>query len=184
MLLGKTMSLLISNFWAEVTLLPQPTTEITIMSNPVADPRRFSTIASLAAICQEDGYDNGDRLLLACCKVFYTHCRDKGIALNTRQGFRVMFDTNIPRQVGLAGSSAIITAFWKALIHFYNVTSIPLEEQASLILSVEQNELGIAAGLQDRVIQVQYHKYYDAMMHGIDYDNTFVDLWWSGVYGL
>ncbi|KAJ8659621.1 hypothetical protein O0I10_004600 [Lichtheimia ornata] len=173
---GKTMSLLISNFWAEVALLPQPTTEITIMSNPVADPRRFSTIASLAAMCQEDGYDNGDRLLLACCKVFYTHCRDKGIELNTRQGFRVMFDTNIPRQVGLAGSSAIITAFWKALIQFYNVTTIPLEEQASLVLSVEQNELGIAAGLQDRVIQT-----YGGLVY-MDFEKSYMEKHKHGKY--
>lgn len=173
---GKTMSLLISNFWAEVTLLPQPTTEITIMSNPVADPRRFSTIASLAAICQEDGYDNGDRLLLACCKVFYTYCRDHDIELNTQQGFKVMFDTNIPRQVGLAGSSAIITAFWKALIQFYNVTSIPLEEQASLVLSVEQNELGIAAGLQDRVIQA-----YGGLVY-MDFEKDYMEKHQHGKY--
>ena len=69
----------------------------------------------------------------------------------------MMFETNVPRQVGLAGSSAIITALWKALMVFYDVSEeqIPLELQASLVLKVEQEELGIAAGLQDRVIQVQ-----------------------------
>lgn len=157
---GKTMSLLISNFWAEVTLLPHPADEpeyssVAILANPVADPRRFSTLASLASTCTTDGYENGDRLLLACCKVFYCYCQEHQIALDTRQGFRVMFETNIPRQVGLAGSSAIITAFWKALMQFYDVSDkIPIEKQASLVLSVEQDELAIAAGLQDRVIQV------------------------------
>ena len=38
-------------------------------------------------------------------------------------------------------------------MQFYNV-QIPLEEQPSLILSAETEELGINAGLQDRVIQV------------------------------
>ena len=36
---------------------------------------------------------------------------------------------------------------------YYNI-DIPLEIQANLALSVEQDELGIIAGLQDRVIQV------------------------------
>ena len=35
---------------------------------------------------------------------------------------------------------------------FYNIT-IPKEVQPSLALSVEREELGIAAGLQDRVVQ-------------------------------
>ena len=55
-------------------------------------------------------------------------------------------------QVGLAGSSAIITATMRALCTFYGV-DIPLEAQPTFILSVERDELGIAAGLQDRVIQ-------------------------------
>lgn len=109
----------------------------------------------MTVISQTDGYENGDRLLQACCKVFFTHCKENSIPINTRQGFSVLFETNIPRQVGLAGSSAIISAFWKTLLKFYHVSEsqIPLPLQASLVLSVEQDELGISAGLQDRVIQ-------------------------------
>jgi glucuronokinase len=55
--------------------------------------------------------------------------------------------------VGLAGSSAIITATIKALMAFYEV-EVEKAELPSLILSVETEELGINAGLQDRVIQV------------------------------
>ncbi|CAM0142548.1 unnamed protein product [Umbelopsis sp. WA50703] len=157
---GKTMSLLISNFWAEVTLIPNPLSQveygsISILPNPVADPHLFSSIESMAVISQTDGYDNGDRLLQACCKVFFTHCQRNNIEIDVKQGFSVLFETNIPRQVGLAGSSAIITAFWKTLLKFYGVTDkdIPLPLQASLVLSAEQDELGISAGLQDRVIQ-------------------------------
>ncbi|KAG2228121.1 hypothetical protein INT45_009167 [Circinella minor] len=173
---GKTMSMLISNFWAQVTLIPHDRSEpeysnVTIMSNPVADPRRFSTIDSLANLVQTDGYENGDRLLLACCKVFYCYCNKAGININTQQGFKLLFDTNIPRQVGLAGSSAIITACWKALLKFYRITDeqIPLEKQASLVLSVETEELGIAAGLQDRVIQA-----YGGLVY-MDFDRQFVE---------
>ncbi|KAG2200632.1 hypothetical protein INT47_007376 [Mucor saturninus] len=157
---GKTMSLLVSNFWAEVTLIPNNPTykeleAITILPNPVSDPHKFSSMECLVGVSEIDGYETGDRLLQACCKVFFRHCQDHQIGIDTRQGFRMMFETNIPRQVGLAGSSAIITALWKMLILFYGVTEqqIPLELQASLVLKVEQEELGIAAGLQDRVIQ-------------------------------
>jgi glucuronokinase len=55
--------------------------------------------------------------------------------------------------VGLAGSSAIIVATLRALTDFYHV-EIPQRVQPSLVLAVERDELGISAGLQDRVIQV------------------------------
>ncbi|CAO3599122.1 unnamed protein product [Absidia cylindrospora] len=183
---GKTMSLLISNFWAQVTLvsnqyynnyttgksiddLDQGDATIEIIHKPVTDPNRFASISSLTLGCEQDGYENGDRLLLACCKVFYNYCRQQlGLSLETDVGFRIMFDTNIPRQVGLAGSSAIITACWKSLMQFYGVTSaqIPPEIQANLVLSVEVDELGIAAGLQDRVIQT-----YGGLVY-MDFDKT------------
>ena len=69
------------------------------------------------------------------------------------QNFSIRYDSNIPRQVGLAGSSAIITATIRALCAFYEV-AIPREVLPGLILSVETEEIGIAAGLQDRVAQV------------------------------
>jgi glucuronokinase len=69
------------------------------------------------------------------------------------RNFSVRYTSNIPRAVGLAGSSAIIVATLRALMEFYGV-EIPDRVQPSLVLSVETGELGITAGLQDRVIQV------------------------------
>ena len=63
------------------------------------------------------------------------------------------YETDIPSRVGLAGSSAIITACLRALMRFYGLR-IPKPVQANLILSVENRELDIPAGLQDRVAQV------------------------------
>lgn len=61
-------------------------------------------------------------------------------------------------QVGMAGSSAIVTAALKALMRFYRLrladVGLTHETLPNVILSVEKGELGIAAGLQDRVIQV------------------------------
>ena len=62
------------------------------------------------------------------------------------------YRTTIPNRLGLAGSSAIITACVRALEEFYEIT-FSKQELANLVLSVEVDELGIAAGLQDRVAQ-------------------------------
>src|SRR6185295_9532190 len=81
--------------------------------------------------------------------------------------------TTIPRQVGLAGSSAIITATLRCLMEFYDV-EIPLELQPSLVLSVERDELGVAAGLQDRVAQayegltyMDFGRDHERVVHGL-----------------
>lgn len=64
----------------------------------------------------------------------------------------VEWETSIPRAVGLGGSSAIVIATLRALCELHGIV---LEEAglASLALAVEQQELDIAAGLQDRVAQ-------------------------------
>lgn len=60
--------------------------------------------------------------------------------------------TSIPRAVGLGGSSAIVIATVRALGELHRV-SLSADELASFALAVETEELGIAAGLQDRVAQ-------------------------------
>jgi glucuronokinase len=60
--------------------------------------------------------------------------------------------TSIPRAVGLGGSSAIVIATVRALCDLHQVELEP-DELASFSLAVETEELGIAAGLQDRVAQ-------------------------------
>lgn len=47
--------------------------------------------------------------LQATCKRFHDHCQQQGLRLPTK-GFRLAYSTNIPRQAGLSGSSAIICA--------------------------------------------------------------------------
>jgi glucuronokinase len=97
------------------------------------------------------GYYGGIRLLKASVKRFYEYCTRHGLPLHGRN-FTLRYSSNIPPQVGMAGSSAIITACWRALIEFYGV-DIPKHILPSLVLSVENDELKIPAGLQDRVIQ-------------------------------
>jgi glucuronokinase len=62
------------------------------------------------------------------------------------------FETTIPRQVGLAGSSAIVIATLRALAKAHGTTWEPVE-LARVALEVETQVLGWAAGPQDRVVQ-------------------------------
>lgn len=146
---GKTIAFVFSNFHAEVTLYETP--EIEILPS-TRDHSRFDNIHRLVEDVRLFGYYGGVRLLKAAVKRFYEHCQEQHLALDDRN-FTIRYHTSIPSQVGLAGSSAIITACFHALMEFYGVT-IPKPIQANLILAVEKKELGISGGLQDRVAQV------------------------------
>jgi glucuronokinase len=145
---GKTIAVILRNFTAEVALYESP--ELEILPN-VRDHSCFNSIAALAEDVRQHGYYGGLRLLKATIKRFYNFCQEQNITLHQRN-FTIRYHSNIPTQVGLAGSSAIITACLRALMQFYDVT-IPKPIQPNLILSVENNELKIPAGLQDRVVQ-------------------------------
>ena len=146
---GKTISFAFSNFCAQVTLYETP--ELEILSSE-KDLSCFSSIGALVTDVQLHGYYGGIRLLKATVKRFYDYCRENRIDLHDKN-FTIRYSSNIPHGVGLAGSSAIITACLRALMVFYGV-SIPKYIQANLILAAESAELHIPAGLQDRVIQV------------------------------
>ncbi len=146
---GRTISVIVKNFSARVVLYEWPELEI-ILSRQ--DRCCFDRLGELVQDVQLNGYYGGLRLIKAAIKRFADYCTEKGIKLHDRN-FALRYETDIPRQVGLAGSSAIITAVFRALMLFYEV-SIPKPILPGLILSVETREIGIAAGLQDRVAQV------------------------------
>ncbi len=145
---GKTIAFLFSNFQAKVQLYQTPELDI---QPQWLDKIRFNSIKDLVENVNQSGYYGGIRLLKATIKVFYDYCQECNIQLDERN-FTIRYNSNIPLRLGLAGSSAIITACMKALISFYGV-AIPKPILANLVLSVENKELGIAAGLQDRVAQ-------------------------------
>lgn len=146
---GKTIAFTFCNFHAEVILYQTPELEILPHTR---DHSRFLSIDDLHRDVRRHGYYGGIRLLKATIKRFRDYCHEHSIDLDKRN-FTIRYSTNIPTQVGLGGSSAIITACMRALMAFYSV-SIPKPILANLILSVETQELGIPAGLQDRVAQV------------------------------
>jgi len=145
---GKTISFIIRDFRAEVVLFESPELHLELNER---DESTFESIEELARKVRQFGYYGGIRLLKASVKRFFEYCTKHAIPLHGRN-FTLRYSSNIPPQVGMAGSSAIITACWRALMEFYTV-EIPKHLLPSLVLSVENDELGIPAGLQDRVIQ-------------------------------
>jgi glucuronokinase len=146
---GKTVSFSVRNYWAEVALYEWDSVDIVLADD---DRARFDSIHDLARDVRLHGYYGGIRLIKATIKRFVEHCSARRLTLHDRK-FSVRYQTTIPRQVGLAGSSAIIVATLRCLMEFYEV-QLPLEAQPMFVLLVEQEELGITVGLQDRVIQV------------------------------
>jgi glucuronokinase len=149
---GRTISCSIQNFYAEVTLVPdqQPFSSRVSFEPGPYDWNAFNSLGALAAHTEKHGHYGGVRLLRALCCRFHAYCAERAIPLHAT-GFCVSYKTNIPKQTGLSGSSSIIVAGLRCLLEYYDVT-IPLEEQPALVLACER-DLGIVAGLQDRVIQ-------------------------------
>jgi len=146
---GKTITIIVKNFYAQVLLYEWDRIEIIPGSSDESD---FQSIHELAQDVRLHGYYGGIRLIKAAINGFVTYCNARKLTLPDRN-FSLRYQTTIPRQVGMAGSSAIVVATLRALKNFYEI-DIPKRVLPSLVLSIERDQLGIPAGLQDRVAQV------------------------------
>lgn len=146
---GKTISFAFDAFRATVTL--EESARMRFVSS-AADDVSYASPSELVHDISLYGYYGGIRLLKAAAKKFFDWCESRGVSLSERN-FTASYSSDIPRLVGLSGSSAICSAMIKALMRFYGV-EIPLALSPALCLEAERDELGIACGLQDRVIQM------------------------------
>lgn len=168
---GKTISLIVRNFRARVVLWPSARLEIRPAK---ADMPIFENLDDLYAITRWRGYYGGIRIIQALVVRFIEYCIEIGHPLHDRN-FTIEYETTIPLRLGLGGSSAIITASLRALMEFYEI-SIPPEIQAKLILETETRELNVAAGPQDRVIQV-----YEGLVY-MDFNREHMEKHGFGIY--
>ncbi|MFL5870873.1 MAG: mevalonate kinase [Solirubrobacterales bacterium] len=144
---GKTISVALAEFAAQATVSRSERLEIV----PAAQDRNvYEGVDQLVADVEANGYYGGLRLVKAAIKRFADHCREAGHDFDGRVS--VAYATTIPRQVGLGGSSAIVIATMRALAAYLEIELDPAR-LARLALSAEADELGIPAGLQDRVVQ-------------------------------
>jgi glucuronokinase len=168
---GRALSVAVRDFSATVTL--EESADLRIEPGPT-DVEVFESLDHLARAVALEGYYGGRRLIKAAIKTFHSSCGTEGVRLPSRN-FTARYDTSVPRQVGLGGSSAIVTAAVRALMVFYGV-DIPREVQPGLILAAEVDELGITAGLQDRVVQV-----YEGLVY-MDFDRRVMEEHGHGSY--
>lgn len=168
---GKIIALTVKNFSARVFL--EKSSELRILPSD-SEKNIYKNLSDLSERTRLFGYYGGTRLLKAAIKKFSDYCREYSIELED-ENFSIRYETTIPRQLGLGGSSAIITAALRALMEFYEV-DIPKNIQPSLILDAELRELGINAGYMDRVVQV-----YEGCVY-MDLNKSFLEKKGHGIY--
>ena len=168
---GKTLSFAFANFGVDLTLAES--SRMRFVPGEV-DDAMFDSPEQLVHDLRIFGYYGGIRMLKAVSKLFFEYCMERGISI-PRRNFTAEYKINVPRLVGLSGSSAICSAMLKALMKFYEV-SIPEEYAPTLCLEAERDELGINCGYQDRVIQM-----YNGLVF-MDFDKTHLESHGYGRY--
>ncbi len=145
---GRTIAMTVPAFEATVSL-ESAASGITIEPGP-DDRSAWGGPTDFVDQVDRFGYGTGVQLLAATVRTFIDVCR----SVDHRQpdGFVLRYTTTIPRQVGLAGSSALVVATLRCLAESVEL-AIPAEVVPSIALAVETEQLGITAGLQDRVVQ-------------------------------
>lgn len=163
---GRTLAVTVPAFGATVEvvasngfeIVPQPT-----------DLPQWSSAGDLLERVSAEGYGTGPQLLAATVNTFAnllaTQIPDDAMDAFRDLSLSLSYRTTIPRQVGLAGSSALIIATLRCLVDVVTGSCpeiseapiadlcVPDEVLASVALAVETEELGVTAGLQDRVVQ-------------------------------
>ncbi len=146
---GKTISFVFKNFRARVLLYPSA--RLTISASK-ADIPEWESLDEMRESTRWRGYYGGIRIIQALLMRFSDYCAEQGVELPNRN-FTIEYESTIPLRLGMGGSSAIIIAALRALKQYFGVEISP-ETEANLALETETRELGVSAGLQDRVIQV------------------------------
>ena len=168
---GKTLALTFRNFAAVAEICASRRLELVL-----GDRFRESYLSVFT--CLQDlghnGYDREGSLLQATLKRFVDYAAETGLYVDG-QNFKLQCRSDIPREVGLGGSSAIVTACMRALFSFFRLKVAPAT-LANLVLSVELEELGIPAGPQDRVVQA-----YDGLVY-MDFSEELIRRQGRGLY--
>ena len=168
---GKTISFIIRNFAATVTLRESEKFEIIPTES---DFCRHENVHEFIRDVKLMGYYGAMRIMKAAVKKFHEYFEKSGKPLQG-PNFTLEFSSTIPRLVGMSGSSAIVVATFRALMKHYNVF-ISKTIMPTFVLATEKEELNITAGLQDRVIQT-----YEGMVY-MDFEKSYVQEHGHGRY--
>jgi glucuronokinase len=158
---GQCISALARNWRARCVLTPHENRwDFSLNISCGDDTLECKSLSDLVENPPELGDDGISRLVLGALMHFQENCIASGLAIEA-SGFQLELDTDIPRQVGLAGSSAVITAVIRCLLTHHGLgTALPPHAIADMVLKVEIERLNIHGGLQDRLPQA-----YNRMLH-------------------
>lgn len=148
---GKVIALSVCNFRARVVI--ESAADFALCPGET-DMLAFPSAREASQAFEDAGCEDGMRLLRAALRRFAGYWSGFGRLTDSDPSLRftMRYQTDIPRQVGLAGSSAIIIAALRALISWFDVEIEPAA-LAEIALAAEVEDLGITAGPMDRVIQ-------------------------------
>lgn len=155
---GRAFGLAVPELSATVTLVPA---EGVAIDQNDEDKSQWSSLGQLVEQVDRYGYATGSQLLSAAVRTFIDVARSieaDVLDSSAMGGFRLSYQSSIPRQVGLAGSSALVVSTLRCLCSHAGL-EIPDHLLASIALRVETEQLGSqpfldrVAGLQDRVVQ-------------------------------
>jgi glucuronokinase len=130
------------------TATVRPADEVVIAGPGVE--HRWPTLDAFLDSVGTAGHPVSQRILTASLRIAVEHVGER-VAGRVRS-VRLDWATTVPRSVGLAGSSALAVAAIGALAETWGM---PMDRRvmAALALRAEVDELGIAAGWQDRIVQ-------------------------------
>ena len=135
---GKALAVSVANYGATVTL----------RANLDSKDETISVVPG------EGEREGGVKLIESLLSVFFDDPPLRHLRSERQTGFTLTYTSNIPYQVGLSGSSAIVCAALRCLVRYYEVEElIPRARLPNLVLAAE-TKLGIVAGYMDRVQQV------------------------------
>lgn len=147
---GKVLSFTLLDQAAEVTLSAARPAQVSVSGSGSIEAH---SIDDLLPRLSDPSLPPGTGLLVAAWGRFRAAAAERSQELGPRAGdLKISASTSIPRQVGLSGSSALILAALRAFARRFDLELSPFE-LSELALAAEVEDLGIAAGPQDRVVQ-------------------------------
>jgi len=148
---GKVIAFTFDAFAASVHLEPAEGIELV---GGTGSSLRFDWWSSVVNDLEPTAGEGGADLMAAALARLLRHAPVLRALLDhdPRAGFRASFETDVPRQAGLAGSSALVIAALRAWARWFDLELSPFE-LSELALAAEVEELAIQAGPQDRVAQ-------------------------------
>jgi glucuronokinase len=142
---GKAIACTVANFAARATIEPSRVFAVATSTGRIVFPDQDEVRNPDAPVPGTEIV----RLAMAALRRF-VHRIEPSVRVDSP--FTLSCETDIPRQVGLGGSSAMIIAVLRALSAHFDVPITPFD-LAEHALAVEMDDLGIVAGPMDRVIQ-------------------------------